>query len=80
MEIALEQEQEFIVNRLQKQLEALRQQQNPTSSSGSSTPLHKPRKSINSPSLSSFAEFPPNLAVSPGMIEVVKAEVSFVLR
>ncbi|CAG8529272.1 8166_t:CDS:2 [Paraglomus occultum] len=88
MENALEQEQEYIVNRLQKQLDALRQQAGygfhsreggAVSVPNASTPLLPP----GSPSTSSkkwhsshsptTADFP---NTSPGVVEVLRAEIS----
>ncbi|KAJ3046934.1 hypothetical protein HK097_000387, partial [Rhizophlyctis rosea] len=71
MEIALEQEQEFIVNRLQKQLESLRQQQGLTSPALGPVkkwpPSHSPSSSM------SMIDLAP---VSPGVLEMLKAEVN----
>ncbi|KAJ3101260.1 hypothetical protein HDU97_001557 [Phlyctochytrium planicorne] len=71
MEQALEQEQEFIVNRLQRQLELLRQSQpNPNSSSASPAlkkyPVHTPPST----------DYPPSPTISPGIIEMMRAEVN----
>jgi DNA-directed RNA polymerase subunit L len=54
MENALEQEQEYIVNRLQKQLDSLRQQQQHTH-----THSHQSRENSASSSLSSTPLLPP---------------------
>jgi len=92
MENALEQEQEYIVNRLQKQLDSLRQQQtyhphhsrenstSSTSNPGNITPLppaspsstHKKWVTAHSssPTSSDFG------LTSPGVVEVLKAEVN----
>ncbi|KAJ3034716.1 hypothetical protein HDV00_004762 [Rhizophlyctis rosea] len=71
MEIALEQEQEFIVNRLQKQLQSLQQQQGLTSPALGPVkkwpPSHSPSSSM------SMIDLAP---ISPGVIEMLKAEVN----
>ncbi|GBB84687.1 hypothetical protein RclHR1_11270002 [Rhizophagus clarus] len=92
MENALEQEQEYIVNRLQKQLDSLRQQQtyhphhsrenstSSTSNPGNITPLppaspsstHKKWITAHSSSPTS----PDFGLASPGVVEVLKAEIN----
>ncbi|KAJ3299625.1 hypothetical protein HK104_008218 [Borealophlyctis nickersoniae] len=73
MEIALEQEQEFIVNRLQKQLESLRQQQmSPAQLASTPNKMWHP---THSPS-SSMVDFALSPGVSPGVVEMLRAEVN----
>ncbi|KAJ3218734.1 hypothetical protein HDU67_004254 [Dinochytrium kinnereticum] len=71
MEQALEQEQEFIVNRLQRQLELLRLSQ-PTPNSSSTSPAMKKYPTHTPPS----SDYPPSPTISPGIIEVMRAEVN----
>ncbi|KAJ3326923.1 hypothetical protein HDU76_012502 [Blyttiomyces sp. JEL0837] len=73
MEQALEQEQEFIVNRLQRQLESLRQQQ---SMSNSTQSLSKKPSGWFPSHTPPMSDFPPSPSISPGVLEVMKAEAN----
>ncbi|KAJ3415159.1 hypothetical protein HDV05_005439 [Chytridiales sp. JEL 0842] len=78
MEATLEQEQEFIVNRLQRQLESLAVQQQAHSPGGANmTPLKKYFPSHTPPTQSTTTlDFPPSPSLSPGILEVMRAEMN----